>query len=215
MILVYCSESDADAIRSMLVNVPGFVARFGNCFELPDDAEFPLVPATILRAKGERFSANLLVILKAAHRLLPGSTVTIENPPPVRPAIYHVPSENKTIASALNTRPQRRPIAGDRASEFAPESVTRLARKLARVVRDRAISFVRAVTGPRVPSDVADARLKQCISNECGYLREHDGKHYCGACGCPRWKLAELRNKVTYAKLACPCEPPFWGEYES
>lgn len=181
------------------------VKRFSWCWQLPADT-----PEQADAMRGEltgvfcnSFDAHAVRTLRKLHRESPGTFTVVPNAPPALPRSQRPP------------RPQRRPIAGDRASEFAPESVTRLARKLARVVRDRAISFVRAVTGPRVPSDVADARLKQCISNECGYLREHDGKHYCGACGCPRWKLAELRNKVTYAKLACPCEPPYWGEYES
>jgi hypothetical protein len=221
MILVYCNEPDAEAIRSMLAGVPGFKALFGNCFELPDDAEFPAVPATMLRAPGDKFSAGMLVVLKAAHRLLPGSTLTLANAPAVRPPIYHVPvapaaTVKGSVASQQQARPpRRRPISGERASEFAPESVTRLGKKLARVVKDRALSFVRAVTGPRVPDEVAEARLKQCLSNECGYLRTDGDQHYCSACGCPRWKLAELTNKVRYAKLACPCEPPYWGEYES
>jgi hypothetical protein len=198
----------------MLSPVTGFVARFGNCFELPDDAEFPPVPATMLRAKGEKFSANMLVILKAAHRLLPGSTITIDNQPVVRPTIYNVSAEHPTTSTATSEKqpPRRRPISGIRASEFAPESATRLAKRLAKVSYDRAKSFLRAVTGPRVPAEVAEARLKQCLSNECGYLR--DG-NYCGACGCPRWKLAALSSKVTMANLACPCDPPYWGEYES
>ena len=75
----------------------------------------------------------------------------------------------------------------------------------------RVRNFLSAVTGPRVSADVFQRRLRACTSNACGHLRTHEDKVYCGACGCPRWKLAELHTKLWFGQLECPAEPPAWG----
>jgi hypothetical protein len=84
-----------------------------------------------------------------------------------------------------------------------------------RSVREKVQSFLAAVTGPKVSDAVFAERLAICRSNQCGYLRT-DGEHlYCGACGCPKWRLAELHTKLRFANLECPSDPPFWSRIDS
>jgi len=74
----------------------------------------------------------------------------------------------------------------------------------------RVREFLGAVTGAHVPDDILALRLGLCESNACGHLRVRGGKLYCGACGCPKWHLAELHVKLRFANLECPCDPPLW-----
>jgi hypothetical protein len=37
-------------------------------------------------------------------------------------------------------------------------------------------------------------------------------KKYCGACGCPKWRLSELKTKLRFARLNCPLKK--WSAYE-
>jgi len=62
--------------------------------------------------------------------------------------------------------------------------------------------FITAVTGPRVDETTYQRRLAICRT--CPHLREEAGHEYCGACGCPQWKLARLSVKLWLAELACP-----------
>ncbi|MCK4658084.1 MAG: hypothetical protein KAV82_01055 [Phycisphaerae bacterium] len=68
--------------------------------------------------------------------------------------------------------------------------------------------FVRTVSGPKVTRRVFDARMAKCAC--CPQHRMTAGKHYCGACGCPNWRLAELAHKLWWARLECPLDPPLF-----
>lgn len=76
-------------------------------------------------------------------------------------------------------------------------------------------SFAAAVTGPSASDAESARRLAICESNVCGHLVTRRGELYCGACGCPKWKLAELKTKTRFANLECPCDPPLWAAIES
>jgi hypothetical protein len=80
-----------------------------------------------------------------------------------------------------------------------------------KTLRQRARAFIAAVAGPPASDEQYHVRMTTCQSNTCGHLKPDAGKLYCGACGCPHWKLAELTVKLRFADLECPCEPPFWG----
>jgi hypothetical protein len=71
-------------------------------------------------------------------------------------------------------------------------------------------AFMAAVTGPKTDDETYEKRLAICSSNECGHLKTKGEKLFCGACGCPKWTLAELTTKLRFSQLECPCEPPLW-----
>jgi len=135
---------------------------------------------------------------------------------------------------------------------------------------DKMKSFKKAVSGPKAPDEVFEARFKQCtryggctwsqldgvvesIENNiisidgfdhdltdgelpvvevgdkisrfqplatlkpdaqdkaCPYLVKKANKGYfCGGCGCGKWKLAELGNKLRFEELECPREYPMF-----
>ncbi len=64
--------------------------------------------------------------------------------------------------------------------------------------------FLTAVTGPHVSDEAFEQRLAACSANTCGKLRVDGEKRYCGACGCGKWRLAELSTKLRFARLECP-----------
>lgn len=77
---------------------------------------------------------------------------------------------------------------------------------------ERVKAFLDAVTGPQASKETFQQRLSICESNTCGRLKKlENGQAFCGACGCPKWKLAELHTKLRFAHLACPKDPPLWG----
>ena len=64
--------------------------------------------------------------------------------------------------------------------------------------------FLLTVTGGRCTADIYNKRKRICKSNKCGFLKKNKGNIFCGACGCPQWSMAELNNKLWFAKLRCP-----------
>lgn len=66
-----------------------------------------------------------------------------------------------------------------------------------------AMQFLAVISGPRVRQDVFVKRWALCHA-PCKYLRQVGDKSYCGACGCGKWRLAELATKLWFANLACP-----------
>ena len=83
-------------------------------------------------------------------------------------------------------------------------------KKKKRSLPAKIVAFFTAVTGPRVDQATFDRRLALCRSGKCGHLMRHKGGEYCGACGCGKWRLAELSKKLWFARLECPNEPPLW-----
>ncbi len=79
-----------------------------------------------------------------------------------------------------------------------------------KTVAARAKAFLGAMTGGKVSEEVYAERLRICESNVCQHLRRVGEDMYCGACGCPRWRLAELKSKLWRANLECPCDPSLW-----
>jgi hypothetical protein len=91
------------------------------------------------------------------------------------------------------------------------EAVAQDARKIRKTTLAEKIgTFLSAVTGPTVSDEEAARRLTICRTNECGHLVTKNANEYCGACGCPKWRLAELKTKLRFANLQCPCDPPLW-----
>lgn len=67
-------------------------------------------------------------------------------------------------------------------------------------------TFLEAVTGP-ARDDAEYERVRAiCLTGKCGKLKTEGDKHYCGACGCGKWKLAELDTKLRFAAVTCPLE---------
>lgn len=72
----------------------------------------------------------------------------------------------------------------------------------------RAITFIRAVTGPKVAPERYAERMGKC--RECPrrivQFRTELGPEYeyCSACRCPRWRWAELKRKNHCARWKCP-----------
>lgn len=59
---------------------------------------------------------------------------------------------------------------------------------------------------------IVNVELRNKSCNSCEKLIRHNGKRYCGACGCPKWTMAELDTKLKLRKLVCPLGRP--GFYE-
>jgi hypothetical protein len=72
----------------------------------------------------------------------------------------------------------------------------------------KAIAFLKALFGPRVRRAERQRRLAACAT--CSARWTQQGKDYCGACGCPRWRFAELKTKAGMARATCPLAK--WGE---
>lgn len=73
----------------------------------------------------------------------------------------------------------------------------------------RAEAFARAVTGQRADDATVHRRMAAC--GECDRLVRDGDALYCGACGCPNWRLSELRTKLRFVNLTCPHpEGPRW-----
>jgi len=66
----------------------------------------------------------------------------------------------------------------------------------------QAASLARAVAGKRADGAVFSERMTICM--KCGERKDVNGKHYCGACGCPKWKLSELGQKLRFSGYHCP-----------
>ena len=92
--------------------------------------------------------------------------------------------------AALRAR-RRRPPA-------RPPSLWTKARQFCR----KAASLVKALTGPRTSPEVRAVRWATC--EPCSMRVVRDGKSYCGACFCPKWKPAELQVKVRLSLATCP-----------
>lgn len=82
-------------------------------------------------------------------------------------------------------------------------------------------TFLAAVIGPRIEEAAVNARNEICET--CPQLQKRLARkapfihRYCGACGCPKWPLAELGWKNTLEKWYClqglhekPSEPTAW-----
>ncbi len=67
----------------------------------------------------------------------------------------------------------------------------------------KAMQFLKVTSGPTVVHSVFEARLSRC-RHGCPHLKTVAGRFYCGACGCDKWRLAELRTKLWWARVECP-----------
>jgi hypothetical protein len=89
--------------------------------------------------------------------------------------------------------------------QLAPTNQEKVQRETERKgFASRVFSFLTAVTGPHVADEVFARRLAACTANTCGKLKTDGEKRYCGACGCGKWRLAELSTKLRFARLECP-----------
>lgn len=76
-------------------------------------------------------------------------------------------------------------------------------------ILEKFVGLWTAVTGPRCTDDQFESRLSIC--RVCEFRRVDGEKEYCGACGCPQWRLSELSTKLRFSNLSCPLTPPKWG----
>lgn len=112
-------------------------------------------------------------------------------------------------ACPLSRWPDSKPLPAEKAERIAAREKARIKR---RNLRQKARAFAEAVTGPKVSPEEFERRMAICKSNRCGHLIDEDGKFYCGACGCPRWRKSELHEKLWFARLECPLEEPLWSK---
>jgi hypothetical protein len=75
---------------------------------------------------------------------------------------------------------------------------------------EKAGKFFKALTGGKTTEEEFKQRHATCLRNRCGFLKQEGDKVYCGACGCPKWKLAELSTKLWFKELECPVG--LWGK---
>ena len=66
----------------------------------------------------------------------------------------------------------------------------------------KVVDFTKIVLSGRC-SDLEYTKRKQACAS-CSKLKIVEQKWYCGACGCPKWKLAELGTKLRFKNLPCP-----------
>lgn len=79
------------------------------------------------------------------------------------------------------------------------------------VVLRRVFTLIKVLLSGRCTKEEYRQRNESC--NSCDSLVRYKGKRYCGACGCPHWKLAELDSKLWFKDLECPLNKPgFWSD---
>lgn len=66
----------------------------------------------------------------------------------------------------------------------------------------KVLEFIRAWLGPRASR--REVRIRLDICGECEHRQVKGDGAYCGACGCPKWGPAELKNKTRLVKATCP-----------
>jgi len=93
----------------------------------------------------------------------------------------------------------QRSLPGSRHADVLPYA--RIMQRAAHLPR-QAVEMGYTVTGPKV--DDAEFQRRWDICMACEKRREHEGKFYCGACGCPKWGPAELTRKLRWQRLRCP-----------
>lgn len=62
--------------------------------------------------------------------------------------------------------------------------------------------FLATVCSGRVDEETYRERMDICGS--CEAKEEYNGRWYCGACGCPRWRLSRLDIKNRFRGHLCP-----------
>ena len=62
------------------------------------------------------------------------------------------------------------------------------------------------MSGPTAPDDVVRQRREQCSS--CPARAVEPRGEFCGDCGCPRTKTAELSTKLRFGYCRCPRRRP-------
>ena len=67
-------------------------------------------------------------------------------------------------------------------------------------------SFLGAVFSGEAPPEVVAVRRAQC--DACPRKIVEARGEFCGACRCPRSRLAELSRKLRFARLRCPLRRP-------
>lgn len=106
------------------------------------------------------------------------------------------------------------PVFWDDAKRYAPDFFERLQASMQshkskrKTLLQRVGAFIAAVTGPKVDDAAFERRLAICKA--CPKLKTKGDKLFCGACGCAKWRLAELHTKLKFADLECPLDPPKW-----
>lgn len=89
-------------------------------------------------------------------------------------------------------------------------SFTRTKRVLLWLLRTipRMFLFIKVVSGGKVNPQIFESRQETC--SNCVRLvrvlrlKKPHIKEYCGQCGCPNWKMSELKTKNQFRKHECP-----------
>lgn len=66
----------------------------------------------------------------------------------------------------------------------------------------RLYTLIKAILSGRCTQEEYESRKKAC--EECPALIRNRAATYCGACGCPNWRLARLDTKLWFDNLECP-----------
>ena len=89
-------------------------------------------------------------------------------------------------------RPPRLPVANDdRLQSYANAGIVK-----------KAISYIKAVSGPKVSQAVFADRLAIC--RQCDRREVTEAGEFCRACGCGQRDAAELTKKLRHAAVECP-----------
>ena len=142
--------------------------------------------------------------------------VADDSAPPILPTDYVVMGKNSKVAQRGVSLAYCKfmPMFWDDAKRYPADFIERFVSATEnRKVKHKSLmqkvkSLISAVTGPRATEETYQKRLAICEA--CPKLKRKNDKLFCGACGCGKWKLAELHTKLKFADLECPLDPPKW-----
>ena len=134
--------------------------------------------------------------------------------PPTRPLVMHCATAWNACPAgqwqAETKPPPDRPAPKVKRERPVPKPVP--APVPPKKISEKMLTFLRAVTGPAASDETYQNRLATCTG--CEHLktvvRGDEQRLFCGACGCGKWRLAELHTKLKFADLECPLDPPKW-----
>lgn len=74
----------------------------------------------------------------------------------------------------------------------------------------KVFNAARVLASPIVDGATKAQRDARC--NECKFVVRDGTKRYCGCCGCPQWRFADLDVKNSHSAWSCPKDPAEFGE---
>ena len=79
-----------------------------------------------------------------------------------------------------------------------------------KTLRAKAKQLIVTLASGKVPLPVLEMRIKKC--ENCLHCTRVKDKIFCECCGCPKWRLADLKHKNQYVGHYCPIGE--FGVYE-